>query len=70
MAAIERLYVVAPSLAEQHAIATYLDHETARIDALIAKAQEMIKRLQEYRTALISAAVTGKVDVRESKAKA
>jgi type I restriction enzyme S subunit len=65
MAAIERLYVVAPSLAEQHAITAYLDREMAKIDALIARVQGMIDRLQEYRTALISAAVTGKIDVRD-----
>jgi len=36
-----------------------------RIGALISKIHEAIKKLQEYRTALISAAVTGKIDVRE-----
>ena len=39
--------------------------ETARIDALIAKVREAGDRLKELRTALISAAVTGKIDVRE-----
>jgi type I restriction enzyme S subunit len=53
-----------PPLSEQSAIAAYLDRETARIDALIGKAEAMIVCLQEYRTALISAAVTGKIDVR------
>ena len=53
-----------PPAQEQRTIATYLDRETAKLDALIAKAREMIERLQEYRTALISAAVTGKIDVR------
>jgi restriction endonuclease S subunit len=50
---------------EQRAIAAFLDRETAKIDALIAKVREAIERLKEYRTALISAAVTGKIDVRE-----
>jgi type I restriction enzyme S subunit len=58
------LLALVPPPSEQDAIAAYLDCETARLDALIAKAQEMIERLQEYRTALISAAVTGKIDVR------
>jgi len=49
---------------EQRAIADFLDRETAKIDALIAKVGEAIERLKEYRTALISAAVTGKIDVR------
>jgi type I restriction enzyme S subunit len=53
------------SVPEQRAIAAFLDRETAKIDALIAKVREAIERLKEYRTALISAAVTGKIDVRE-----
>ncbi len=53
-----------PPLPEQRAIAAYLDRETARIDALKAKIQKAIDLLKEYRTALISAAVTGKIDVR------
>jgi type I restriction enzyme S subunit len=55
-----------PPLSEQSAIAAFLDRETAKIDALIAKVREVIERLKEYRTALISAAVTGKIDVREA----
>lgn len=54
-----------PPLPEQTAIATYLDSETAKLDALVAKVETAIERLQEYRTALITAAVTGKIDVRE-----
>lgn len=53
-----------PPLPEQRAIASYLDRETARIDTLKAKVQKAIGLLKEYRTALISAAVTGKIDVR------
>ena len=53
-----------PRPKEQQDIADFLDRETAKIDALIAKVQEAIARLKEYRTALISAAVTGKIDVR------
>jgi hypothetical protein len=48
-------------------IAAFLDRETARIDALVAKVREAIERLEELRTALISAAVTGKIDVREAE---
>ena len=43
---------------------SFLDDETHKIDALIAKIREGIETLKEYRTALISAAVTGKIDVR------
>lgn len=57
-----------PSIEEQTAIATYLDRETARIDKLVEKVDAAITRLQEYRTALITAAVTGKIDVREAVA--
>jgi type I restriction enzyme S subunit len=57
-----------PPDVEQRAIAAFLDHETARIDALIAKVHDAIDRLKELRTALISAAVTGKIDVREEVA--
>jgi restriction endonuclease S subunit len=56
--------IIVPPLEEQQTIATFLDRETAKIDSLIAKVQEATERLKEYRTALISAAVTGKIDVR------
>jgi restriction endonuclease S subunit len=54
-----------PSPEEQRAIGKYLEYETARIDTLVAKIQAGINQLQEYRTALITAAVTGKIDVRQ-----
>ena len=57
-----------PSLDEQHSIISFLDHESEKLDMLIAKVQEAIVRLKELRTALISAAVTGKIDVREEAA--
>ena len=56
-----------PSLSEQHTIAAFLDHETGHIDVLTTKVYESISKLYEYRTALISAAVTGKIDVRGEK---
>lgn len=55
-----------PPLPEQQAIAAFLDRETGKIDALSAKVTTVIERLKEYRTALISSAVTGKIDVREA----
>jgi type I restriction enzyme S subunit len=54
-----------PNLREQEAIVNYLDVETAKIERMIEKVEEVIERLQEYRTALITAAVTGKIDLRE-----
>jgi type I restriction enzyme S subunit len=57
------LFAVPPPT-EQSLIAAFLGRETAKIDALTAEAQQTIDLLQERRTALISAAVTGKIDVR------
>ena len=54
-----------PSLDEQRSIISFLDHEIEKLDALMAKVQEAIERLEELRIALISSAVTGKIDVRE-----
>ena len=54
-----------PGVDEQKHIAAFLDRETAKIDGLVAKIRQAIDLLKEYRVALISAAVTGKVDVRE-----
>jgi type I restriction enzyme S subunit len=65
---ISRLVLAAPPLEEQRSIAASLDRETARIDALIAKVRDALDRLKELRTALISAAVTGQIDVREEVA--
>ena len=52
-----------PACTEQRAIADFLDYETDKLDALVAKVQTAIDRLQEYRTALITTVVTGKIDV-------
>ena len=55
---LKRLLVVLPPVAEQSAIASFLDREMARIDALVAKQQELVALLQEKRIALISQTVT------------
>ena len=55
---MRRLPVLVPSLPEQTQIAAFLDHETAKIDALIAKQQRLIALLEEKRQAVISHAVT------------
>ena len=59
---LETLEVSVPPLLEQHGIASFLDREKARIDALVAKQQELIRLLQEKRAALISHAVTKGLD--------
>jgi len=61
----ETFYIPVPPLQEQTTIATYLDTQTAKIDTLIKKSKQAIELLKEKRTALITAAVTGKIDVRE-----
>lgn len=61
---IREIVVVQPD--EQTAIADYLDTQTAKIDTLISKTKQAIALLQERRNSLISAAVTGKIDVRNS----
>ena len=58
------LDIILPPLDEQCAIAAFLDRETAKIDTLTTKVREAIERLKELRVALISAAVTGEIDVR------
>lgn len=67
---LQNLYgfeVPMPPSDEQQAIATYLNEHTLRLNGLIARVKEAVDRLQEYRSALISAAVTGKIDVRNHR---
>ena len=58
--------VPCPPQEEQVKITTFLDRETTKLDTLIAKSRRSIDLMREHRTALISAAVTGKIDVREA----
>lgn len=57
---------VFPPLDSQRRIAGYLDEQTSKMDALIAKTERFIELSKERRTALITAAVTGQIDVRNS----
>lgn len=59
-----------PPVEEQHSIVSYISEQVQRIDELTAEATHAIDLLQERRTALISAAVTGKIDVRGLAAEA
>ncbi|MGH9320523.1 MAG: restriction endonuclease subunit S [Vicinamibacteria bacterium] len=65
---LKRAHIPVPPRSEQEEIASFIDAEVQKIDALIAKVREAIDLLKEFRTALISAAVTGKIDVREEAA--
>lgn len=62
---IRELFVAYPPKNEQEKIAFYLDKRLTELDDLDYRAHNLIKILNERRTALISAAVTGKIDVRD-----
>ncbi len=62
---IRELRLRMPALDEQRRIATYLDEQTAKIDTLITETERFIDLSKERRSALITAAVTGQIDVRE-----
>jgi type I restriction enzyme S subunit len=66
---IREMTMPLPPLNEQNAIVDYLLDQRHRLDTLTAEAQRAIDLLQERRTALISAAVTGQIDVRPLAAK-
>lgn len=67
---LDNLPLPIPPIDEQRAIVKYIEEQTTRIDALIAKAKEHIALAKERRSALITAAVTGQIDVRTSTQKA
>lgn len=61
---VRKVKLPKPDLREQAAIADHIEAETARIDGLVALTERSIGLLREKRAALITAAVTGKIDVR------
>lgn len=63
---LSRVKIPLPPTDEQEAIAADLDRRTSRIDGLIALTERSIDLLREKRSALITAAVTGKIDVRRA----
>lgn len=64
---IKDLGIPLPPLVEQQAIAEFLDEKTEKIDVLISELEKQLEELAEYKKAVISEAVTGKVDVRDWK---
>ena len=54
-----------PDVVEQEAIAAFLDKATSEFDSMASAVEAAIDRLVEYRQAVITSAVTGKIDVRE-----
>ena len=63
---LKQIFIAIPTIEEQIKIVDFLDIETIRIDSLTSKMEKEIELLKEYKTALISEVVTGKVDVRNS----
>jgi len=59
------IHLPVPSKNERTGIVEFLNRETSKLDSLIAKIRITVGKLNEYRSALISAAVTGKIDVRQ-----
>lgn len=62
--ALRRIRLAVPPLGEQREIVAFLAAKTSKIDELIAEAQRAVEQIRERRDALVSAAVTGQIDVR------
>jgi len=60
---LSALRIALPDESRQKATVARLDHQTAQVDALVAKARKLIEVMKERRSALVSAAVTGQLDV-------
>lgn len=67
---VGKFKIIVPPVTEQYEIVKFLDDEKKGVDALEQETERSIELLKEHRTALISAAVTGKIDVRSYKEKA
>lgn len=63
----KNLVIALPSFKEQENIVSFLENSLEELDAVESKVESAISRLTEYRTALITNAVTGKIDVRDIK---
>lgn len=63
MPVFKNFQITIPSLEEQDQIIRFIEAKSSRIDNLIAKTERSIELLREHRTALITAAVTGKIDL-------
>ncbi len=60
---LSRLPVAAPDIAEQRDIIAHMERDVAKVDALVSRTCKSMDLLSEYRTALISVAVTGQIDI-------
>jgi type I restriction enzyme S subunit len=59
----KQIVLCVPPVEEQKSVILYLDQKTVEMDAVKSKTEEAVDRLKEYRTALITSAVTGKIKV-------
>ncbi len=65
MGVLSNIEIPCPSLKEQAEIIQHLDAQNTKFDKLISTQSQLIEKLKEYRSTIISHAVTGKIDVRE-----
>ena len=65
MGVLSNIEIPYPSLKEQAEIIQHLDAQNTKFDKLISTQSQLIEKLKEYRSTIISHAVTGKIDVRE-----
>lgn len=63
---VKDLFLPVPPLNEQEPIIQFIENEEVRMELLISKTERSIELLKERRSALITAAVTGQIDVREA----
>lgn len=64
---LKQIRAPAPSITEQQKISNFLDHKTSQVDRLIEKKQELIEKLQEQRSTIITTAVTAGLDTQALK---
>ncbi|MBU3626595.1 restriction endonuclease subunit S [Polynucleobacter sp. JS-Safj-400b-B2] len=62
---LKKIWIPIPGLDEQRTIVRFLDAKTAKVDEQVKKVESVIAKLLEYRSSLITNAVTGKIDVRD-----
>lgn len=63
---VKDVFLPVPPLTEQREIMKHIEHEERRVAALVGKTERSIELLKERRSALITAAVTGLIDLREA----
>ena len=62
---LNKMPIVLPKIEAQERIVKFINEENQRINNLVVKQKNLIEKLKEYRSSIISHAVTGKIDVRE-----